>query len=106
MSKTPKAPTKPSRRKPFANQTDGMIVTIDDVVAWDGEGARLGLPSLVGTKLPAKPPRRKPAAPAHDPTLAPGNPRRFQAELGDVEMSRGPVRLKGGTLPPPRKPAE
>ncbi len=47
-------------RWPFKNQTDGMIVTIDDVVDWDGRGEQLGLPSLVGTKRPVEKPGAKP----------------------------------------------
>jgi hypothetical protein len=94
---------KPKPRRPLQNETDGMIVTIDDVVVWDGEGDQLGAPSLVGTKLPARPARRKPAI---DPTLAPGNPRPFVADVDGIEMSKGPVRLKSGTLPPSRKPAK
>jgi hypothetical protein len=39
-------------KNPERNTTDGMIVTVDDVVVWDGEGEQLGLPSLVGRKSP------------------------------------------------------
>jgi hypothetical protein len=38
-------------QKPESNYTtDGIIVTIDGEVVWDGEGDQLGLPSLVGNK--------------------------------------------------------
>jgi hypothetical protein len=39
-------------KNPERNTTDGMIVTVDDVVVWDGEGDQLGVPSLVGRKSP------------------------------------------------------
>jgi hypothetical protein len=38
------------------NTTDGMIVTIDGKVVWDGEGDQLGVPSLVGNESPIKQP--------------------------------------------------
>jgi hypothetical protein len=44
--------TKPMAKNPDRNTTDGMIVTVDDVGVWDGEGEQLGLPSLVGRKSP------------------------------------------------------
>jgi hypothetical protein len=39
-------------KNPESNTSDGMIVTIDGEVVWDGEAEQLGLPSLVGKKSP------------------------------------------------------
>jgi hypothetical protein len=39
-------------KDPKSNTSDGMIVTIDDEVVWDGEAEQLGVPSLVGQKSP------------------------------------------------------